>query len=237
MDSIQGSFKLPFNEQIAFFLQKLNLPTKTYKDLQAHAHDKAFTVAGAMKADLLTDLHTAVGKAITDGETLLQFRQRFDDIVKKHGWAGWTGSSSTAGKAWRTRIIYDTNLRTSHAAGRWQQMTTPDMLAMRPFWQYIHTTLDNPRLNHKRIDGMVRRADDPWWRINYPPNDWGCGCYVRTLSAYDVQRLNLTVLGIDENAGIIAGTGWQHAAGSTWQPDLSKYPTAIASDLKQSLGQ
>lgn len=117
--TIYSAFNLPFAQQIDFFKQKVNLPTQSYKDLQAQQHDKAFVVAGAMKADLLTDLNEAVLKAIEDGESLGQFRQRFDEIVAKRGWTGWTGSDSKEGIAWRTKVIYTTNLRTSHAAGRW----------------------------------------------------------------------------------------------------------------------
>ena len=32
-------------------------------------------------------------------------------------------------------------------------------------------------------------ADDPWWRTNYPPNGWRCGCYVDALSRRDLERL------------------------------------------------
>lgn len=234
MPNIYSAFNLPFAQQIDFFKQKVNLPTQTYKDLQAQQHDKAFVVAGAMKADLLNDLNEAVLKAIKNGESLGQFRQRFDEIVKKRGWTGWTGSDSAEGIAWRTKIIYTTNLRTSHASGRWQQMTTPEMLKMRPYWQYRHVTLDNPRLNHKRLNNKVLRADDPWWQVNYPPNGWGCHCYVRTLSQADMDRQGLVVSETPDIDGYTQD-GWGHAHGSSWRPDYAKYPVAIAQALIQSL--
>ena len=42
-----------FEEQIDFFRRKLNLPSETWRDIQRAAHDRAFMVAGAMKADRL----------------------------------------------------------------------------------------------------------------------------------------------------------------------------------------
>lgn len=236
LSAVQAVFGLPFAQQIAFFKQKVAVPTKSYNELQAYEHDKAFVVAGAMKADLLTDLQTAVGKAIEDGETLAQFQDRFDDIVKQRGWTGWTGSDSVDGTAWRTKVIYLTNLRTSHAAGRYAQMTTPEMLQARPYWQYRHVTRDNPRLNHKRLDGKVLRADDGWWSINYPPNGYGCNCYVRTLSQADIDRLGLSVADTPDPDGYTQD-GWEHAHGSTWEwrPDHGKYPAQIATALMQSL--
>ena len=228
LSKTQAAFGLKFKSQIDFFKQKTLLLTPTYKDIQAHQHDKAFTVAGAMKADLLQDLNDAVGRAIEDGESLGAFRKRFKDIVQKRG------SDSAEGIAWRTCVIYLTNMRTSHAAGRWQQMTTPEMMQARPYWQYRHVTRNNPRLYHQRLSGTVLRADDPWWQINYPPNGYGCNCYVRVLSNADMDRLNLTVADTPDIDGV-ASEGFAHAAGSTWKPTISKYAPIIGQALLTSL--
>ena len=78
-----------FQAQIDFFRDKLNLPTERWDDIQTRANDKAFYVAGAQKADLLSDLRTAVDKAVTGG-SIGQFRKDFAEAVRKSGWAGWT---------------------------------------------------------------------------------------------------------------------------------------------------
>ena len=85
-DPISGA-RQQFQEQIDFFRRKLNLPTKTWRDIQLAAHDRAFVVAGAMKADLLNDLRKAVGQAV-EGGSFGAFRKQFDEIVAKHGWTG-----------------------------------------------------------------------------------------------------------------------------------------------------
>lgn len=218
---VQSAFDLPFDEQIEFFRQKVRLPTQGYQDLTAQNHDKAFVVAGAMKADLLNDLHKAVLSAIENGESLGQFSKNFDSIAKKYGWTA--GSDN----AWRAKIVYQTNLRTSHSAGRYHQMTDPDVLKARPYWQYRHITADNPRLHHKRLNNMVLRADDAWWTVNYPPNGWGCKCYARTLSQADMDRMGLTVSQTPDMDGY-ADDSFAHAHGSSWYPNLDKYPYAIA---------
>lgn len=219
---VQSAFDLPFDEQIAFFKQKVRLPTQGYDDITAVQHDKAFVVAGAMKADLLHDLQKAVLSAIENGESLGQFSKNFDNIVQKHGWTA--GQHNTA---WRASVIYQTNLRTTHAGGRWQQMTDPDVLKARPFWQYRHISTQHPRLNHKRLNNLVLRADDAWWRANYPPNGWGCKCYVNTLSADDIARMGLTLSATPDMDGF-TDKSFSHAHGSTWYPNLDKYPYAIA---------
>src|SRR5574340_39125 len=157
--SAQGALNLPFQEQIDFFRKKLNLPTERWDAIQKAAHDRAFIVAGAAKADLLDDLRAAVQKAIEQGTSLETFRKEFKALVQKHGWTGWTGEGTKAGEAWRTRVIYETNLRTSHAAGRWAQLNDPDLLKLRPFWRYVHNdSALHPRRSEERRVGKECRS-------------------------------------------------------------------------------
>jgi hypothetical protein len=183
-----GSFKLPFQEQIDFFNQKNPLPSRYYDDILKSAHDRAFIVAGAAKADLLNDLHGAVKQTINEGKTLDWFRKEFDAIVKKHGWTGWTGEGTDAGVAWRTKVIYETNLATSYAAGRWAQLNDPDLLSVRPYWKYVHSdSVAHPRPLHVSWNGLVLRHDDPWWSTHFPPCGWRCHCRVVSVRAKEFK--------------------------------------------------
>lgn len=176
---------LPFEEQNSFFRRKLKLRTQGWTDIWEDGHDHAFVVAGAMQDDLVTDLFEAVRKGIEDGTTLEEFRKDFDGLVQRHGW------DYKGGRNWRTRVIYETNLRTSYQAGRYQQLKA--ISSRRPYWQYDHSeAVLHPRPEHQAWDGLILRHDDPWWDTNYPPNDWGCQCTVRSLSERDLERLGKT---------------------------------------------
>jgi len=158
----------PFDEAIGFFRNKLSMPTAHWDDLWKMMHTKGFTIAGAMEEELLDDMRSSVDKAISEGITLADFRKDFDSIVENHGWI------YNGGRNWRSKIIYDTNLRTAYMAGRYQQMTDPDVVALRPYWQYRHGGSANPRDEHLVWDGLTLPHDDPWWDTHYPPNGWGC---------------------------------------------------------------
>lgn len=173
----------PFQEAVDYFRNKINLPTKTYRDIQHGAHTKAFVVAGATKEDLLADFRAAIDKAISQGTTLEEFQKDFDDIVKKSGWS-YNGS-----RGWRSKTIYTTNIKTAYAAGRYKQMTDPDVLKRRPYWQYLVGDSKNHRKEHLELNGLILRADDPFWEIHFPPNGWGCKCRVRSLSENDLKRM------------------------------------------------
>ena len=178
---------LPFDEQIEFFRTKRPALTRAWTDVYAAEHDHAFMVAGAAKADLLADLRTAVDRAIADGTTLQTFRKDFDAIVEKHGWP-YKGP-----RAWRTRVIYETNIRQSFAAGRETQMSDPELRKRRPFGLYRHGESRHPREAHLAWDGLVLPLDDPWWDTHTPQNGWGCKCRKQTLSQRDLDRKGWTV--------------------------------------------
>ncbi len=152
----------PFDEQLAFFQQKLNLPTERWDDIRHEEHDRSFIVAGAQGADLLADLKAAVTRAIRDGTGLPAFQKAFQEIVQRHGWTGWTGEGSKAGEAWRAKVIYQTNLSTAYAAGRYQQLTDPELQSILPYWQYTHADgVMHPRPLHVGWDGLTLPPDHP----------------------------------------------------------------------------
>lgn len=173
---------LPFDEAISFFRGKVNLPTKGWDDLMGEMHARAFVVAGATKTELLSDLRGAVDKAVAEGTTLAAFRKDFDAIVGKHGWK-YKGS-----RGWRSAVIYDTNLATAYAAGRYKGLTDPAVLAVRPYWWYLPSTSINKRADHRPFYNLVLRHDDPFWDTHYPPNGWGCKCGLRSLSSRELER-------------------------------------------------
>ena len=202
----------PFEEQLTFFKNKLNLPTERWDDIMRAAHDRAFVVAGAAKADLLADLRAAVERGIETGSGLEQFRKDFKEIVQRHGWTGWTGQGTAAGEAWRTRIIYQTNTATSYAAGRWQQLNNPKLLRLKPYWKYVHADgVAHPRPLHVSWDGLVLRHDDDFWKTHFPPNGWMCHCRVVAVDARAYQAA------VDAGKGA-APEGWAEISPKTGAP-------------------
>lgn len=235
-----------FQAQIDFFRAKLNLPTERWDDIWQAAHDRAFMVAGAQKADLLSDLYAAVEKSV-GGEGIGQFRKDFAAAVRKSGWSGWTGEGTQAGVAWRTRVIYRTNIATSYAAGRWKQLNDPDLKAVRPFWRYIHEDgVIHPRPLHLAwgASGLTLPNDHPFWTTHFPPNGWGCHCRIKAVRGPVAGDATSPPDGwdtVDAKTGAPPGIdkGWAYAPGAGTNTSLRKmvedklitYPDAIAKAL------
>ncbi len=237
MPGIDAVFRRPFPEAVEFFRAKLDIPTEKWTDLWKEQHARGFMVAGANRAELVADFRQAVDRAISEGTTLDDFRKDFDNIVAKHGWS-YKGSRN-----WRSEVIYRTNLRTAHAAGRWRQLTDPENLKRRPYLEYRHGDSVHPRPQHLAWDGLVLPADDPWWRTHYPPNGWGCKCKVFSVGPRDLERAGKTSpdtappLNRDPETGLPEGIdrGWDYnvgeAAGRDWRVLTDKFeslPSEIA---------
>lgn len=173
-------------EAIKFLRAKLDVPSATWTDLWEAEHSVAFTVAGAQSDALVKDFHDAVDKAIASGETIETFRKDFDNIVDRYGW-DYNGSRN-----WRSRVIFDTNMSTAYAAGRWEQIQR--VKDTRPYLRYVHLAGQaHPRPEHEAWDGIILPVDDEWWLTHYPPNGWFCHCTVQSVSPDDLDRYGWTV--------------------------------------------
>jgi len=245
--SAHVGFGTPFQEQIDYLLQKLRVPTERWDDIQRSAHDRAFMVAGAAKADLLKDLHDAVVQRATDGKGLKAFQKDFKAIVAKHGWTGWTGEGSKEGVAWRTKVIYQTNMAQSYAAGRYRQMTDPEYVRLRPYWRYIHREgVRHPRPQHLAWHGLTLPHDHPFFKTHFAPNGWGCGCRIVPVSKAEGERSRDAGLGeppdgwdvIDPNTGAPVGIdkGFDYAPGAGVKRPLQELIDAKLLKLDAPLG-
>lgn len=251
-EDLSGIFRKPFPEQVAALRLRFGdlRPTARWDDLVGAQHDRAFMVAGAVKADLLADLAVAVDRVVAEGGSLEDFRRDFRDIVERHGWHGWTGEGTKKGEAWRTRVIYRTNVATTYSAGRLAQMREAGF----PLWVYRHSGAEHPRLDHLSWDGLVLPANDPFWDKHFPPNGWGCGCRVAgARSMRGAIRLGgkpgFTTPppgwdSVDPRTGTPPGIGkgWDHAPGDTVRDTIAtmtektiKWEHVLAKEFMSSL--
>lgn len=240
----------PFQEQLTFFKKKLNLPTERWDDILRQAHDRGFMVAGAQSADLLSDLHNALNKAIEQGTGIEAFRKDFKQIVAKNGWTGWTGEESEARTAWRTKVIYQTNMSASYAAGRYQQLKNPELLKAMPYWQYKHSdSVTFPRPLHKSWDGLTLLHDHPFWTEHFPPNGWGCQCRVIAVTKTVYMKAIANgrgpadapapgnTEGIDDGFNYAPGANIATSFRDLVQDKLITYPPAISTALSRLMNK
>jgi len=229
-DAVQYSpFGVRFSEAIANLKGKLPEATLAWDSLAGPVHGKVFTVAGATTASLAADIHGSLVQALTDGATITQFRKDFDATVQRHGWA-YNGK-----RGWRTQLIFSTNMRSAHMAGRWQQLVAN--AGNRPYLQYRTAGDARVRPQHRQWNGRIYPISDAFWSTHYPPNGWGCRCTVRAYSQADLADKNLQVSepfvvktrNVINRDGVLSDQvpvgidpGWDHNVGQSWlTPELA----------------
>lgn len=197
------AFRLPPEDAIEYLKSKGMKITWSWKDMEKEAHAKSFTVAKAMKTDILTSIKDHLQKALEEGWSFDRFQKTLAPEMQKKGWWGKVpdelvpsdGSIHAGGKivqlgsAWRLKTIFATNVQSAMMAGRYKAMSATT--ATRPYWQYLAVMDASTRPDHARLHGRVFRHDDPIWQRIFPPNGFNCRCSVRSLSDRDLKNKGL----------------------------------------------
>lgn len=167
-----------------------------HRDVWQEEHAAAFTVAKAMRLDILEGIREAMDKALAEGQSFGQFRRELQPLLERMGWWGrqelfdpLEGAEREVqlGSPRRLKTIYNTNLRTAHAAGQWQRIQRAK--ATHPFLLYQLGPSREHRVEHLSWAGRLLPVDHPWWQTHFPPNGWGCKCHVRAVSKREAERL------------------------------------------------
>ena len=178
-------FNLPPREALEHFRAKGYHVGYSWLDTSEGEHLRSFTVAKAMRLDILEDIRGEVDRTIAEGITFEEFYDELEPKLKVKGWWGrqkmvdpLTGKVRTVqlGNYHRLRTIFDTNLRTSYARGRWEMIERQAERA--PWLLYDAVNDERTRPDHLAWDGTLLRWDDPFWQTHYPPNGWRCRCRV-----------------------------------------------------------
>ncbi|MFW6027181.1 MAG: head morphogenesis protein, partial [bacterium] len=134
---------LPPAEAIRFFEGKGFQTGFDWRDVWQQEHARAFTVAKAMRLDVLETIRQELDAAIKEGKTLRQFQAELRPRLHKLGWWGRkvetdpkTGERRVVqlGSPRRLKTIFDVNMRTAHSAGRWARAER--VKEDRPFLMY-----------------------------------------------------------------------------------------------------
>ena len=198
---------LPFDEAIKSFRDRTVLTADKYNQLTAEARAKAFTVAGVTRMDVLTDIHSAIDRAVAGGTTFSEFKKTMKETMAKRGWEGLS--------PYRLDTIFRTNIQTAYQAGHYQRQM--EVAGSHPYWQYVAVMDSRTRPAHAVMNGRTLPHDDPFWSTSYPPNGFNCRCTVRALTKGEISREKLSV---EEDAPGIAEPGFDNNPGEVSYRDV-----------------
>ena len=122
------------------------------------------------------------------------------------------------------RTEYNLAVASSQNAARWVEFEKEATVI--PYLQYQTVGDGNVRDSHAVLDGIVKRIDDPFWNIHYPPNGYNCRC--EAIQILDGEKL-ATLEKDTPNVGIpeifrtnLANTGLIYPKGHPYYNDIPK---------------
>ena len=206
-------------------------------------HARNWVVAKAMKDDISRAIREEFDRALSEGRTLAQFQADLQPRLEQLGWWGkslerdpLTGELQEVqlGSMRRLRTIFDTNMRTSHAAGHWARIQRTKVAF--PYLEYVQIERPTKRHDHARFHGKIWRVDDPIWLRIYPPNGYFCGCTVHQLTEGQMQRAGKSVspaMDLEEEPWINKRSGETFKVPKGVNPGFDSNPGATWLDLGQ----
>ena len=197
---LKAIFGLEPEKAMEYLKSKGYAITWNWQEMLDQAHDQAFTVAKAMRLDLLSDIRSALETALQDGQTLKQFIASLQPTLESQGWWGQqvivdsqgVGELVQLGSPRRLQTIYQTNLQSAYMAGRKADME--ETTDTHPYWMYVAILDGKTRPSHRALHGQVFRHDDPIWAAIFPPNGFNCRCRVVALTEAAVKRRGLRIV-------------------------------------------
>ncbi|BCZ13441.1 minor capsid protein [Acinetobacter baumannii] len=215
---LNALFTLPPEDAISYLEKKGFKIGWDWHETLDNAHSKAFTVAKIARMDLLQDIRQSLITAMQKGQTLEQWKANITPTLQEKGWWGKKTVINPEGREQevqlgsprRLRTIYETNMQSAFAAGRYKAMLAG--AETRPYWEWRHISISNPRKQHVALNGKIFSYDDPFWSVAYPPSEWGCKCRIIARSRREVEGKEiLTGKGhasrINEKVGTDRNTG------------------------------
>jgi uncharacterized protein with gpF-like domain len=224
---------------IDFLSKKIKVETEDWDDLKCGEHAHAFTVAHSSGANILDAVFGLMNTAVAEGVSFQEFRSGMLDTMKDKGWYGGAGHTEKEEKYtnWRIGVIYDTNMRTAYSQAHYREQLEGTRL--RPIWVYnSQLTGENRRQEHVALNGKAYRHDDLFWDTYYPPNGWGCECYVTTESEYSAEKAGITTGDSSKDTLPEIDKTWAYNVGrEALAPNFNKYQNLPQDALKQIYGQ
>lgn len=176
----------PYKAAIEQFEQRLPVTRDVWDRMKATERQRAFTIAGAARNQVVKKAQHEILRQLELGADLRDFRDRVKERLET---AGFTPQNPS-----HVETIFRTNVLGAYNRGRYTEMSQPDIVAARPYWQVLGANDGRSRATHKRVHGWVLRADDPFWSTKGgPPWGYNCRCRVRSLSGAQLEKRGVRV--------------------------------------------
>jgi len=168
---------LPPRDAVDFWRRRARMLPEDLAKVEDRYRSRAFGASMLGTWHLVDTAYEAIGDAIAQGTTVREFLDRME--------------AAGAKRSARLATVFQTEVGRAYAAGRWAQMTDPDVLARRPYWQYLTEDDERVRPAHRAMHRRIYPATDAIWQHWYPPNGYRCRCEVISLTEAEAKAAGI----------------------------------------------
>jgi SPP1 gp7 family putative phage head morphogenesis protein len=181
------SAKAPqFREAVAWFQGRQPITKEEWSKLEVSERRNAFAIAGIANLELSGDVLKGLEKAHKEGKPFKDFQKEFQERLEKE-WAGTVKDPSA-----RMETIFRNWIQGANNAGRYEQATNPDALAVRPYWKFVAVLDVRTSVICKECNGVILPAGHPWWKTHIGPLHHRCRSSFITLTKKQAEKAGIT---------------------------------------------
>lgn len=168
---------LEFINVVAKIKNRVAVKSYYFEDLPQQLRKLAFTVSDLETLNQVKIVQKSLENARNEGLSFSEWRNQLDlDAVRNL-------SSSRLETVYRTNMtsVYNNSTRYNAASA-----------GVTPYLMFDAVGDSRTRASHQELDGIIKRADHPFWNKYTPPLGYNCRCGVIPLSQEDAEARGIT---------------------------------------------
>jgi SPP1 gp7 family putative phage head morphogenesis protein len=167
--AIALSFFAPHTEAIEAIQSKPAIVREVFDGLLPELRARAFTITGIQAADVLQRVQDEIA-SLPEGTPWDEAKQNIVDTLDPY-----LGDAAEQ----RAELLLRTHGFQAFQSATWNiAQKDADTIAL----QYMTMEDDRVRPTHEVLDGIIVPKNDPFWKLHFPPWEWGCRCRVRPMN-------------------------------------------------------
>lgn len=170
-------FKMRFEEAIKSFLDKTPVLYDTIEEITEEIRANFVWLKKSTDLEITTKLFNNMKRSLETGSTFKQWLKDCEEALNKSG---------LGNQGYYLENVYRTNMMTQYSIGNYKQQY--EVIEEFPYWEY--SAIEDNRTTNicKQLDGVIKKYDDSFWSIYYPPNHFQCRSTVISRSKEELNR-------------------------------------------------
>jgi len=170
-----------YEAALVAFRKRVPITDIELEELTLAERGNAFWVSGLSELSAVRTVMEEIDKAIAAGLPMEDFQKSVKEALGAHTLDGH-----------HIETVFRNAVQTAYSAGRWEQLTNPDVSNIRPYWVYDSVLDTRTTKLCRELDGTCKPHDDPFWLYRCPQCHHRCRANLRAVKRREAERRGIT---------------------------------------------